>query len=92
MLPIEIEEKDLVLLSKAIDVNGDGKFDQDEIVHKYTREERKAWFARKRAAFEEIKKRKEEKLTKRMQQKKESKDKSHKSQNEVRSDDKGSAK
>jgi len=41
---------------KAMDVNGDGKFDKDEIVHKFTREERKAWFARKRASLKEIKK------------------------------------
>lgn len=51
-LQMSIDEKDLVLMGKAIDVNGDGKFDKDEVVRKFTREERKAWFASKRASFE----------------------------------------
>ena len=57
-------------MGKAIDVNGDGKFDKDEVVRKFTREERKAWFASKRASFEQIAKEKEEKQKQKMEEKK----------------------
>jgi len=76
---MSIDEKELVLMGKAIDVNGDGKFDKDEIVRKFTREERKAFFAKKRASFDQIIKEKEEKLKQKMEDKKKKKEESRKS-------------
>ncbi len=51
-LQIPMDEKTLYLFAKAIDKNGDDQYDKDEIVHKYTKEERKEWFARRRVEAE----------------------------------------
>ena len=47
-LGLSVDDKALPMIAQFLDQNGDGKFTEDEIVHKYTREERKAWFAKKR--------------------------------------------
>ncbi len=52
-LQIPMDEKTLFLFAKAIDQNGDDRYDKDEIVHKYNKEERKEWFTRRRAEAEE---------------------------------------
>ena len=52
-LQIPMDEKTLYLFAKAIDQNGDDRYDKDEIVHKYTKEERKEWFTRRRTEAEE---------------------------------------
>ena len=51
-LQIPMDEMTLYLFAKAIDKNGDGQFDKDEIMHKYTKEERTEWFARRRVEAE----------------------------------------
>ena len=39
----------LDFIAEAVDSNGDGSINEDEFMHKFTREERKAWFAKNRA-------------------------------------------
>lgn len=51
-LRISIDEKTMHIFAKAIDRNGDSMYHKDEIVHIYSGEERKEWFARKRKEAE----------------------------------------